>query len=125
MSLMEIEINNTVYKFRFGMGFLRDIEKEQKEIVKMGVSQEVGLVYTVADMMDGSVIAIYKLLNIANKTETPRISQKTLDAYLEDEGTDLEALKDEIMSFLSQSNVCKSKIAQMMTTLQANEKTNE
>lgn len=122
---MEIEINDTVYKFRFGMGFLRDIEKEQKEIVKMGVSQEVGLVYTVADMMDGSVIAMYKLLNIANKTETPRISQKALDTYLEDESTDLEALKDEIMSFLSQSNVCKSKIAQMMTTLQANEKPNE
>ena len=117
---MELEINNVVYRFRFGMGFLRDIEKEQKEVVKMGVSQEVGLIYTVADMMDGSIVAMHKILTIANKTEMPRISQKTLDAYLEDESTDLEALKDTILDFLSNSNVCKSKIAQMRATLQKN-----
>lgn len=121
MSVMELEINGEVFKFRFGMAFLRDIEKRYKQTVQLGITQDVGLSFTVADMMDGSSVAISVILDLANKTENPRISQKKLDAYLEDENTDLEELKEMIIDFLSKSNVCRAKMNQFNKTLQDQE----
>lgn len=116
---MELEIGGKVYKFRFGVGFLKDIQSRYKEMAgSMTVQIPVGFKYVVASAMDGDTTALEDILLTANKTESPRLTAGKLEAYLEDESTDLEALTGQVVDFLSQANVCKSLMNQMMSQIQ-------
>lgn len=122
---MELEINGKIYKFRFGVGFLKEINSRYKEMATLGVQLEVGFKYVVARMLDGYVDAIEDILLISNKTENPRITKKILEDYLDDESTDLNVLIDEIKSFLLQTNACKRLMNQILETLEEEQKEEE
>lgn len=107
MATMEIQHNDKIYSFRFGIGFLKEINKRFKEMPAMGVSVETGFKWQVARMLDGDMSALEDILFTANKTEKPRITLNDLDDYLDDESTDIKALVEEVNDFLLQSNACK------------------
>ena len=57
--MFELTINNTVYQFNFGFGFLRDINKTYKSVdEKTKQERELGLQYNIASLIDGDVEAI-------------------------------------------------------------------
>lgn len=111
--MFELTIKDTVYKFRFGLGFVRDIDKTRQEKDEKGNSQNVGLAYAVAALMDEDPLELVKILDTANKTEKPRLSRDDLDRYIEDDA-DLEKICADVLDFFKKGNSTKKKTALVM-----------
>lgn len=114
---MQLEINGTTFEFRFGIGFMKEIQSRYKEMASISVAIPNGFKYVVASMLDGHIEDLFDILYTANKTEKPRITEKALMEYLEDESTDIESLIQEVKSFLLKANASKSLMNQIMEAL--------
>lgn len=103
------------YNFRFGVGFLKDIQGRYKETSgNLTVQIPAGFKYQLAGMLDGDITALADILLTANKTETKRITPSELYGYLDDENTDIDALVSEVVDFLSKANACRSLTNQVL-----------
>ena len=113
--MMELTIDNTVYEFQFGMGFMRDVNKMAKVPVDgmPGVEQEVGLRYMIAKVIDGEPDALVDILFAANKGRKPRVTRQILDEYIDQEDTNIDALFDETLDFLEEANATKKTMKRM------------
>lgn len=107
--MFEITIKDTVYQFRFGLGFVREIDKTKTQKAENGTTVNVGLNYAVAALIDKDPLEVVNILDIANKTENPRVTKKLLDAYIEDEDTDFDALCEEMLDFFKRGNATRTK----------------
>ena len=107
--MFELTIKDTVYQFRFGLGFVREIDKTKTQKAENGTTVNVGLNYAVAALIDKDPLEIVNILEIANKTEQPRVNRKLLDEYIEDENTDFDALCEEMLDFFKRGNATKGK----------------
>lgn len=117
--MFELTINNTVYQFNFGFGFLRDINKTYKSVdEKTKQERELGLQYNIASLVDGDAEAIVTILDIANKGCDPRITRKDIEKYIEDENTNIDDLFDTVMDFLSKANCTKKEVQKFMENLE-------
>ena len=117
--MFELTIRDKVYQFRFGMGFVREIEKTRQQKADNGIVQNVGLQYAIAALIDEDPIEVVNILEIANRTEKDRVPKNYLDEYIEDENTDLEALCKEILDFFEKGNCTKKKTAAVMALVEA------
>lgn len=115
--MFELTIKGTVYKFRFGLGFVREIDKIRTEKDKNGNSQNVGLAYAVASLIDEDPLELAKILDIANKTEKPRLSKDDLDRYIE-EDADLETICKDVLDFFKKGNATKKKTAAVIELIE-------
>ena len=117
--MFELTINNTLYQFNFGFGFLRDINKTYKSVdEKTKQERELGLQYNIASLIDGDVEAIVTILDIANKGCDPRIRRQDIEKYIEDENTNIDDLFDTVMDFLSKANCTKKEVQKFMENLE-------
>lgn len=117
--MFELTINNAVYQFNFGFGFLRDINKTYKSVdEKTKQERELGLQYNIASLIDGDVEAIVTILDIANKGCDPRITRQGIEKYIEDENTNIDDLFDTVMDFLSKANCTKKEVRKFMENLE-------
>lgn len=106
--MYEITINEQVYSFNFGMGFLREMNKLVKTSAEGSkVEQNIGFRFYLADMIDGNPEALVTMLNVANKGQSPRVTQQLLDAYIDDPDTDIEKLYEELLDFFVKANSTK------------------
>lgn len=114
--MMELTINGQVYQFHFGMGFLREVNKKISTPVDglKDVKKNIGLRYLVASVMDGDPEALVELLDAANKGQNPRVSRAQLDAYIDDDETDVDALFAEVLDFLKNANATKKAVVSLM-----------
>lgn len=107
--MFELTIKENVYQFKFGMGFMREINKRVKNQVEglKGVEQNIGLRFFISAVISGDMEALVEVLNVANFGMTPRVTNGLLDAYLEDEATDIDKLFEDVLDFLKTANVTK------------------
>ena len=107
--MYELTINDVVYQFNFGMGFMREVNKKDCTPVDglKDVKKNIGLQYLVASILDGDVEALVEILAAANKGQNPRVTNALLDAYIDDENTDIDKLFEEVIDFLSNANATK------------------
>lgn len=121
---MELTINNTVFKFRFGMGFLREINKRVTVPVDglKDVKQNIGLRYYISGILDNDVESLVEVLDIANKTESPRLTKAALDSYIESDDTDVDELFGQVIDFLKSANATRKTTGIMLETLEAQRK---
>lgn len=107
--MFELEINGQVYQFKFGMGFMREINKKLKTPIDgvKDATQNIGLRMAIASVLDGDVEGLVDILEVANKTETPRVTKNLLDEYIDNEDTDIDKLFDDVKDFLSRANATK------------------
>lgn len=107
--MFELTIKENVYQFKFGMGFMREINKRVKNQVEglKGVEQNIGLRFFISAVISGDMEALVEVLNVANFGMTPRVTSGLLDAYLEDEATDIDKLFEDVLDFLKNANVTK------------------
>ena len=120
--MFELTINETVYQFNFGMGFLREIDPTVTKPIDDGVKgkvQNLGLRYAVGALVDNDPEALVDVLLRANKGCTPRLTQKEIESYIENENTDLDALFEEVLGFLKTANVTKKTTATMLEAVEA------
>lgn len=108
--MAEIMMGGVTYPLRFGMQFLRTINKERQVPVENmpGEKESMGLTYTVGMLMQGSLETLEHVIYVANKTENPRMANAgIIDEYIENECEDIEALFDQVMDFLLTANATK------------------
>lgn len=104
----ELVMNGQPYTFNFGMGFLKAINsKATAKAPDANYTVNVGAKYMMAQVMSDDVEALCEVLMIANKGETPRLNQKDLYAFIEDEDTDIEAVFAEVIDFFGKANATK------------------
>jgi hypothetical protein len=113
--MFELTINKEVYQFRFGMGFIREINKTMSAPIDgiPGEKQNVGLRYKVGCLYDGDVEALVEILDAANKTERPRVTRAMLDSYIEHPDTEIDELFEDVLDFLRKNNATKRVVAEL------------
>ena len=111
----ELEMNGTMYAFNFGMGFLKAINsKATTKVPNSNYSINTGLKFVMAQVIDRDVEALCEVLMQANKGENPRLNQKDLYAFIEDEDTDIESVFDEVIDFFAKANATKTTYKELM-----------
>lgn len=119
--MFELTINGVVYQFKFGMGFMREVNKKIGAPVDglPDVKKNIGLQYLVAGVIDGDVEALVDVLDVANKGQTPRVTKALLDDYIDDEETDIDKLFESVVDFLKKANATKKTVATLLEVVEA------
>lgn len=121
--MLELTINDQVYEFNFGLGFVKEIDKTVTAPVpgNPGVTQNVGLNYLIAKIMGGDVVALADALLLANRGFKPRVTQALIEAYIDDEDTDIDELFDMVLDFFARSNAIKKTYEALKAEMEAME----
>lgn len=107
MTTFELTINDKVYEFKAGIGFLRDANKRvQQKIEGSDRVKDTGLQFLVAGLIDGEVEDLIDALDLMNKGFEPRLTKKQIKEYIE-EVEDIDKLFDDVLGFLKNANVSK------------------
>ena len=85
-------------------------------------SVNVGAKYLMAQVMSDDVEALCDVLMTANKGENPRLTQKELESYIEDETTDIEALFAQVVDFFGKANATKMVYKELQSIAEAESK---
>ena len=119
--MMELTINGQVYAFIFGMGFLREINRRVSAPVDglKDIEKAIGFRYFISGIVDGELEALVEVLEAANKGQNPRVTRALLDAYIDDENTDVDALFDGVIDFLNKSNATKKVTTELVDLAKA------
>lgn len=122
--MLELTINGAVYNFKFGIGFMREMNKRQKQTTN-GITKEIGLQMGIAGIIDGDIEDLITILDISNKTESPRVTKSLLEEYIEDANTDIDGLFEKVLDFLKEANVTKKLTAQLLEMVAAEKAKNQ
>lgn len=111
--MFELTINEKVYQFNFGFGFMREIDpKVTKKIEDInGKVQNMGLQFAIAGIIDGDVNELANVLEAANKGYEPRITRKEIEEFIEN--TDIDTLFEKVLDFLKTANCTKKTFANL------------
>ena len=120
MNTMQLEINGKEYTFKASIAFMRELNKKVKEKAN-DRDVDVGMIYSLAGVIDRDIEALIDVLYAMNINFTPRIKKETLESYIED-CEDIDGLFDEVTDFLSKANVSKAKMKQLMDAIKKNQK---
>lgn len=114
---MTLTINGKEYNFKFGIGFVNEIDKTAM-VNQNGAKFGIGLEVLMAKLKTWDVLALADALILANKTEDPKISRKELDEYIENTETDIEQLFEDVIEGLKQSNVTRNKVVRQLQEME-------
>lgn len=106
MNVLNIEVNGKEYGFKFGVKFVRELDKAfpvERDGMKFGMALAVKVI---PELQLANVATLSEVLYLANRTESPKLSQGELDDYV-DECEDIEALFDSVIKEISESNTGK------------------
>lgn len=124
--MFELIIDGTVYQFKFGIGFIKDMSKTAQRPVDgvPGKIEDVGLALTIGRVMDGDILGLIDVLFAANKGFTPRITKEKLEGYIENDETDIDALFKDVLDFFEKANATR-KVTKNLQEAVAREKQKE
>lgn len=121
--MFEITINGTVYKLKFGIGFVKEVNGRRQAPLGNGMKEDVGLEYVIAKIQEGDILTLVDVLDLGNKyAGEPRLTRSVIEGYLEDENTDIERLFDDVLGFFEKSNATKKKVKRIKEATEAAEK---
>lgn len=121
--MFEITINGTVYKLKFGIGFVKEVNGRRQAPLGNGMKEDIGLEYVIAKIQEGDILTLVDALDLGNKyAGEPRLTRSVIEGYLEDENTDIERLFDDVLGFFEKSNATKKKVKMIKEATEAAEK---
>ncbi|WP_461241131.1 tail assembly chaperone [Paucilactobacillus sp. N302-9] len=103
---MQLEFNGKVYTEKFGIKFLRELNKKYK-VEQDGMEFGVGLQGLLVELFANNVVSLIDALSLANQTEKVKFTQDQLIDAIENGEIDVEKLYDEVLSALKESNMTK------------------
>lgn len=106
------------YSFVFGFGFLKELNK-QHTMASNGLTMRLGLENTLPNLINNDAETLVEVLKLANKTETPRASEKDLIELIE-ASDDIEQLFAETLEALKESNFTGMKTRKFLETVERN-----
>ena len=114
--MFELTIDNQVYQFNFGMGFMRKVNSNVAIPVDglPNVKKNIGLQYAVAGIIDNDLAVLVNVLDAANEGFSPRVTRAQLDSLIDNPETDVDALFAKVLDFLSNSNATQKITKTMM-----------
>lgn len=114
--MFELTIDNQVYQFNFGMGFMRKVNSNVAIPVDglPNVKKNIGLQYAVAGIIDNDLEILVNVLDAANEGFSPRVTRAQLDSLIDNPETDVDALFAKVLDFLSNSNATQKITKTMM-----------
>jgi len=102
---MQLEINGKEYDFKFGIKFIREMDKKYNVTVNgavFGTSMD-----TLArKLFIGDAAALADMLAVASLTESPKAKASEIEEYIETT-EDIEALFDKVVAELKSCNATK------------------
>ena len=119
--MFELTINNQVYEFNFGMGFMREVNKRIGVPVDglPDVKKNIGLQYAVAGIIDNDLEVLVDVLDTANKGCSPRVTRNLLDSHIDNEETDIDKLFEDVLDFLKSANATKKVTLELLERVEA------
>ena len=106
------------FSFVFGFGFLKELNK-QHTMASNGLTMRLGLENTLPNLINNDAETLVEVLKLANKTETPRASEKDLIELVE-ASEDVESLFAEVLGALKESNFTGMKTRKFLETVERN-----
>ncbi len=117
---MELIINENVYNFRFGIGFVRYLDGKAS-VKQDGVTFGVGLETLLPNLLSKNTVTLVDCLIEANRTEKITVTQDILDKYIDDDSTDIDQVFEDVIEELKKSNASKLKTAKIIEDIKKNE----
>ena len=111
---MELIINENVYNFRFGIGFVRYLDGKAS-VKQDGVTFGVGLETLLPNLLSKNTVTLVDCLIAANRTEKITVTQDILDKYIDDDSTDIDQVFEDVIEELKKSNASKLKTAKIIS----------
>lgn len=112
---MILEINGKQYESRFGIRFIRELDKTNS-LEREGIKFGAGLELKVPMLVACDTVALSDVLYAGTVTEKSRPTQIEVDDFVENHG-DIEALFNEVLDELKKSNATKLKMQQLEAEL--------
>jgi len=106
------------FSFVFGFGFLKELNK-QHTMAPNGFTMRLGLENTLPNLINNDAETLVEVLKLANRTETPRATEKDLVELIEST-EDIEALFAETLEALKESNFTGMKTRKFLDTVAKN-----
>jgi len=104
--MFELFIQDNSYKFNFGFGFLKEIQKLQIQEFN-GAKMEVGLRFAILGLVNGDPVQLWNVLSIASKYAPEgslRITPQIFEAYMNECQCDPF---EQVLDFLSNQGFTK------------------
>lgn len=117
--MFELTINGIVYQFKFGMGFVRKVDKWHSVPVDgmPGTKKNIGVRYMLAGLIDGEMDTLVDVLFAANEGFTPRITKEALDQHIDD-CEDIDGLFEKVLDFLKNANATKKTMQTLLEQIE-------
>ncbi len=112
---MQIEINKKKYTCRFGVKFVRELDKKFA-VVQDGVIFGLSLSTKLPELAAGNAATLSEFLYAATVTESPRPGQDEVDEYV-DSVKDIESVFDDVLKELEESNAGKLAVRELKKNL--------
>ncbi|MDI9497256.1 MAG: tail assembly chaperone [Bacillota bacterium] len=112
-----VRIGGREIPLRFGLAFIRELDKKFERKTPDGLVYGQGLSYTYLSMHSGDVLVLSDVIQAATCTEEIPPTQDEIDTYLEAEDTDLEALRERFLSLYETSKLMKNEITPVAEAL--------
>ncbi len=118
---MILKINGTDYRVKFGVGFVRELDKKYYTENKTGtVKFGLGLETQVPILLSGDLVALSEFLFLGTCTEENMPAQREVDDYIDQLG-DVDSLFHEVLEELKASNATRIKVGELEKALKAEE----
>lgn len=120
---MQLTINEKTVNVRFGVGFVRELDKRFPLEAK-GVKLGMVLSMKIPEILGGDVASLSDVIYAGTVLEKERPLQQEIDEFI-DNHSDIEALFDEVLKELEESNAGKRILKQNKATLNQENKENK
>lgn len=117
---MLLKIKNEEYRVKFGVGFVRELDKKYYAQNNTSVKYGLGIETQVPILLTGDPVTLSEFLYVGTYAEEKRPAQADIDGFI-DEVEDVEALFDEVIEELKRSNATRVKVGKLQNSLKEQE----
>jgi len=109
---MLLNINDKEYEVRFGIGFVRELDKKYNMSYIAGQKMGYGIEAVIPLVLAGSATALAEVLYAGTVTEKYRPTQDEIDMYI-DECEDYDGFVASVIEELKKQNATRKKVAEL------------
>lgn len=117
------EIDGKIRNFKFGIGFVRDIDKTKMTKGDDGEQHKMGLTYAIAGLIDQDFEKLIDCLMYGNKYggDSEKLSRAQIETWLDSDETTLERECNDLLDFFENANFTKKKTKELLEAVDKND----